>query len=91
MLIEEATTTRSHGLLDQLLEQHGRAEIVDADVAVDRVHALADADLGREVDDLVDAAQRAADRRLVAHVADHQFDVAIEIVRAARARRAPAR
>ena len=39
-------------MVDQLLEQHRRAVVVDRDVAVDRVHALADADLGGEVDDL---------------------------------------
>ena len=80
MLIEEATTTRLHRVVDQLLEQHRGAVIVDGDVAVDRIHALADADLGGEVDDLGDALQRAQHRGLVAHVADDHVDLRVEVV-----------
>src|SRR5207253_3236172 len=41
----------SHRPVDELLEQCGGAAIVDRDVPLDRVHALADADLGGEVYD----------------------------------------
>ena len=62
-------------MVDQLLEQHRRAVVVDRDVAVDRVHALADADLGGEVDDRVDPFQRLQDGGLVADVAGDELDL----------------
>ncbi len=52
----------SHRVVDQRLEQHRRADVVDRDVALDRIHALPDADLGRQVDHLVDALQRGGHR-----------------------------
>ncbi len=69
----------AHGPLDQPLEQRRGAALVDRDVALDRVHALAHPDLGGEVDDAVHAAQRARQRRLVAHVAAQQLDLRVEI------------
>jgi hypothetical protein len=69
------------GLFDQLLEQHGGAELVDAGVAVDLVHGLAHADLGREVDHAVHAFERAFDGRLVPDIADLKLDVTIELGR----------
>ena len=72
-----------HRPVDQLLEQDRGAAVVDGDVAVHGVHALADADLGGEVDHLVHAGEGAAHQRFVAHVADHQFHVGIELVRPA--------
>ena len=59
----------AHGRTRERLHEHGGAEVVHADVARDRVHALPDADLGGEVDDRIDAAQRAAHGIEVADVA----------------------
>ncbi len=81
MLIEDATTTRLTLLVDQLLEEARRAEIVDRDVALDGVHALADADLRREVHDLVDILEGAFKRRFVPDVADDQFGIRREVGR----------
>jgi hypothetical protein len=67
-----------HGIIDELLEQHRRAEVVHRHVAVDRVHALADADFGGEVDNLVDPRQCAPHRDFVAHVAADELHLGIE-------------
>jgi hypothetical protein len=55
------------------LHQHRRSEVVGTDVARDLVHALADAHLGGEVEDAVDAAERRPDRGGVADVAAHHL------------------
>jgi hypothetical protein len=44
------------------------------------VHALADADRGREVEHRVDALQRLVDLRPVVHVADHQLHALTEVL-----------
>ena len=62
-------------MLDQRLQEHGGAQIVDRDIAVDRIHALADTHFGREVDELVDADQSAFHEGRVAHVAVEEFDM----------------
>ncbi len=49
----------AHRRVDQRLEQRRRADVVGRGIAYDLVHRLADPDLGGEVDDAVDAAQRA--------------------------------
>ena len=58
-----------HGAFQELLEQHGRAEVVDRRVAVDLVHALPDAHLGGQMEDAIDVGERVADRSRVADVA----------------------
>src|SRR3546814_1725123 len=63
-----------HGPVDQSLQQHRRAEIVGPDIAVDFVHALTDADLGREVKHARDIFQRPSHRPRVANVGAYQFD-----------------
>ena len=65
--------------LGDLLQHHGRADRVDRGVALDLVHRLADADGGGEMDDVVDALERRADRVVVAHVADLELDGGIEV------------
>ena len=65
---------RLDGLVDHALQQDRGAGVVAADVAFDLVHALADADLGREVEDEVDAAERPVHRVAVPHVALQEFD-----------------
>jgi hypothetical protein len=42
---------------------------------------LADADLGRKVDDSIDAVQRPVDRGAIPNIADEQLHVAVEVVR----------
>ncbi len=64
--------------LDQLLEQHRRAVIIDRGVAVDRIHALADPDFCGEVDDAVDPLQRLQELALVAYVGDDQLRIAVQ-------------
>src|SRR4051794_37045323 len=66
-------------MIDQRLEQHGGAGLVDRRVAFDCVHRLTDADFGREMDGAVDAFKRAGDDILVADVADDQFGTAREV------------
>ena len=74
-LIDDAVTRALDRRFDQALHEHGRAEIVHRDVAFDRVHALPDPDLGREVDDLFDLAQRAAQPVRIADVSPDEFDL----------------
>ena len=69
-------------IVDKLLEQHCRAVIIDRNIAVDRVHALADADLGGQMHDLVDAFERLEERGLVADIADDDLGIGIKAVRA---------
>ena len=70
-------------LVDQRLEQHGGAEIVDRDVALDRVHALADADFGGEMDDAVDARKSLLQRLGMTYVPHQKLGVARQRGRAA--------
>ena len=65
--------------LDQRLQEDGRAEIVDPDVVGHVVHALADADPGRQMDDRIDAGQRALDRARVPDIARHALDLGVQI------------
>ena len=69
--------------VEHRLQQLGRALGVDAHVAADLVHRLADADGGREVEDHIDAGEDFAQAVGIAHVADDQLDLGREIVRAA--------
>src|SRR3954447_15033620 len=62
-------------MIDQRLEQHRGAGFVNRSVALDRVHRLPHADLGRQMDDAVDVLQRTGDDVLVADVADDEFRV----------------
>lgn len=71
-------------LLDDLLEENGRTEVIGPDIAGDLVHRLPDADFGGEMNQAVDALQGARDRLAVAHVADDEFGRARQV----RARRA---
>ena len=66
------------------LEEFGGALGVDADVAADLVHGLADAYGGGEVVDDVDAAEDFAHAIGVADVADDELDLSGEVVRAGR-------
>ena len=68
-------------MIDQRFEQNGRAGLVDRSVALDRIHRLPDPDLGGEMDDTVDALQRAGDNVLVADVADDQLGFIGKVVR----------
>jgi hypothetical protein len=69
--------------LGHRLEQHRGAHVVDARVAGDLVHALADPHRRGEVVDRVDAVERPVHRAAVAHVAHHQLDLGIEVLGAA--------
>ncbi len=60
-------------MIDQPFEQHGGAHVVRRCVTLDFVHRLADADLGREVNDAVDPLKRSGDRLSVAHVGLDEF------------------
>jgi hypothetical protein len=62
-------------VVEQRLEQHRRAQGVDARVLGDLVHALADADAGGEVHDLVHPLERLAQALGVAHVTDDELGV----------------
>ncbi len=67
-------------MVEQGLEQHAGPERVHRGVLGGLVHALADSDPGREMDDGVDPVDRAADDVGVAHVAGNQLDVSVQIV-----------
>src|SRR6185312_11420086 len=62
-------------------QKHGRPEIVDAGVVSNLVHALAHAHVRDEVINSINAFQSASDSLRFPNVADHQFDVPIEIAR----------
>ena len=68
--------------LGDLLEHDRRTHRVDRGVALDRIHRLADADSGREVDDRIDTVHGAGDGVAVADIADLQLDLGVEIGRA---------
>ena len=70
----------THRALDKCFEQDTGAGRVLARVVRDLVHRLADADAGGEVDDGVDAVERAADGVAVANIADLQLDILGEVV-----------
>lgn len=74
----------SDRLLDQRLEQDSRAEIVGRDVALDRVHTLANADFRGEMDDRVHARQRTAHGARITHIAAFKRDVRIKADRPRR-------
>ena len=65
--------------LDQGLEQHRRPEVVHADVALDLVHALPDADRRGQVHHRVHALQGPPHRLGVPHVAHLELDVRVEV------------
>jgi hypothetical protein len=48
----------------------------------DLVHALPDADGGREVINGIDASERASEGVTIAHIADNELDFRVEIFRA---------
>jgi len=62
------------------LQQHGGAEIIDAGVVLDLIHALADTDQGREVNHGIDTAQRPLQGVAVAHVTAQEFDIRGEVI-----------
>ena len=72
----------AHRPFGERVQQHRRAEGVRGRVLGLLVHALTDADPGREVDDGIDALERAADDILAAHVAGEQLDVGAQVLRA---------
>ena len=80
MLIDEAVTTRRTGLSISASNSTADAGLVDRGVALDRVHRLADADFGGEMDHAVDTLQRARDDVLVADVADDQLGVVGQVL-----------
>src|SRR5207237_2027646 len=63
--------------VEERLEEDGGAARVRVRVLGDLVHALTDADAGREVGDRVDALDRASDRVGVADVADEELDLGV--------------
>jgi hypothetical protein len=65
----------AHRMIDQPLEQDRGADIVGRGVALDFIHRLADADLGGEMDDAVDAVQRAGDCIAVADIGADEFGI----------------
>ena len=65
-------------------EQHGRAEGVGVHVAADLVHRLADSDLGRLMEDRVDAVDGACHEVGVGDVALQELDAVGNVLRAAR-------
>src|SRR5205814_10162509 len=66
---------------DDLLEENRGADCVDRGVPLDLVHRLPDADGGREVNDGVDACQRATEGDAIADVRGDELDLRIEVVR----------
>src|SRR5437588_444558 len=70
--------------VDQRFEERRGAHVVRADVATYLVHGLPDADLRRLVINHVNAFERAADRRGVAHVGAHELRLRVQILRRAR-------
>ena len=52
--------------------------VIHRDIAIDGIHALANADLGRKVHHAVDALQRPGNRCAIADITDLQFRVGIE-------------
>ncbi len=72
------------GILSECLKQDRGAFAVHARILGDLIHALADADRGREVVDRVDILQCSRHGFPIAHVADDQFDIVREVVRPLR-------
>src|SRR5205085_220690 len=79
--IEEPERDALHGVFGQGLKKDSGPVIVDGDVAVDRVHALADADFRRQVNDLVDTDQGGVDKVTVADVTGQELDLAHDRIR----------
>ena len=73
----------AHRAGNQLLHQHRRAGVVGAGIAFDIVHRLADADLGREMNDGVDTVQCPGNRAGVADVALHTLGIGVKVLRPA--------
>ena len=67
--------------MDHRLQQHTRPLGVDGRVLVDLVHALADPHPSGEVHHVIDSAQRAPNRRWIAHVGADELDLVLEIGR----------
>jgi hypothetical protein len=63
------------------LEKYRSADFVYAGVAFNGVHALADADLGGEVDDAIDPRKRPADGIGIPNVTLDLLDLPIEFAR----------
>jgi hypothetical protein len=68
-----------HRALDEGFEQHGGREVVGRRIVGDLVQALASARLRCQMEDRVNAEQRAPHRRGVTHVSNHQLDLGVEI------------
>src|SRR4051812_25514272 len=68
-----------HRAIDQRLKQRSGCEIVAADITLDLVHALADTDLGGEMNDAVDARQGAGEQIGIANIADEKFGLVPDI------------
>ena len=66
---------------EDLLEENRGADCVDRGVPLDLVHRLPDADGGREVNDGVDACQRATDGVAISDVRGDELHLRVEIVR----------
>ncbi|CCE11292.1 hypothetical protein BRAS3843_660100 [Bradyrhizobium sp. STM 3843] len=66
-------------MLGQRLQQNGRAELVGADVVVDVVHALADADHCGEVQNHIGSAQCAFDSEGISDISDNEFGVLAQV------------
>ncbi len=71
----------ANGPFDQLLEQHGGAQFIDRGVTLNGIHALADADLGRQVDHRIDPLEGVPHGVRVAYVADPQVNGRVELGR----------
>lgn len=66
-------------LFDQRFQQNRRAEIIGSRVTRDFIHALPDADFGRQMKHRIDAAQRLSHRVAVADVAADEFHFVVKI------------
>ncbi len=80
MLMLDATMSRSTGSGDEGFEQRRRAADIGGGVIAELIHALADADLRRQVIDRVNALQGAIDHVAIANIAYHQLDLGIEVL-----------
>ncbi len=68
-------------MVEQGLQEHRRAGRVDVGILGDLIHALADADAGRQVDDAVDPLERGHHGIPIPHIAPDQLHVVREVRR----------
>src|SRR5690606_4067882 len=65
---DDSAHRAAYSFVDQRLEQDRGTEVVGTDIAVDFIHALADANLRRQVDNVRDTFEGAPNRSRVANI-----------------------